>query len=143
MTPLVRLEASTLGCMRPKRAGLAHVAALMSCVGLVAACASGAAHHAQARPSVTPAVTPSAKSPSPVPKKVSAPDALGAKRVIPVPKSCRQPAAAPAAGRGRSGHAARRRPGSEPRPLLLVLHGMGEDAVEMRQQTGFTALAAL
>ena len=29
------------------------------------------------------------------------------------------------------------------RPLLLVLHGLGEDAGEMRQQTGFTALAAL
>jgi predicted esterase len=33
--------------------------------------------------------------------------------------------------------------GTRIRPLLLVLHGLGEDAVEMRHQTGFTALAAL
>ncbi len=29
------------------------------------------------------------------------------------------------------------------RPLLVVLHGLGEDAGEIRRQTGFTALAAL
>jgi poly(3-hydroxybutyrate) depolymerase len=34
-------------------------------------------------------------------------------------------------------------PGATARPLLLVLHGMGEEALTMRQQTGFTALAAL
>jgi pimeloyl-ACP methyl ester carboxylesterase len=33
--------------------------------------------------------------------------------------------------------------GTQPHPLLLVLAGLGEDAVTMRDGTGFTALAAL
>ncbi len=130
--------------MRPRRAGLAHVAALMSGLGLVAACASGAAHHALAQPSVAPVVaTPTAAAPSPAPTKVSAPDALGAKRVIPVPKSLASQQLHRLLAVDGQVTLLDAGPGATPRPLLLVLHGMGEDAVEMREQTGFTALAAL
>jgi predicted esterase len=132
--------------MRSRRAGLAHVAALLSCAGLVAACAGGGAHNSQAKPS-EPAVSPSISvAPSTAPpkaKKVSSPDSLGAKRVIPVPKSLAAQQLHRLLAVDGQTTLLDAGPGTKARPLLLVLHGMGEDAVEMRSQTGFTALAAL
>jgi poly(3-hydroxybutyrate) depolymerase len=96
---------------------------------------------------VTQAPTPTPRATSAAPSlhhpKGHAPDALGAKRVIPVPKAIaaqQQHKLLAVDGQVTLLDAA---PGTAARPLLLVLHGMGEDAVEMRAQTGFTALAAL
>ncbi len=89
------------------------------------------------RPSGAPAKSPSK------PQKASSPDSLGARRVIPVPKAValqQQHRLLAVDGQATLLDAA---PGIYPRPLLLVLHGMGESALTMRQQTGFTALAAL
>ena len=119
---------------------------------LVAGCAGGAVHRAQpasraaptsaAPVSVIPRSGAPAKSPS-KPQKASSPDSLGARRVIPVPKAValqQQHRLLAVDGQATLLDAA---PGIYPRPLLLVLHGMGESALTMRQQTGFTALAAL
>src|SRR5664279_1508041 len=78
--------------MRSRRAGLAHVAALLSCAGLIAGCASsGTSHRAQATPSAAaPSVTAAPTTEPPKATKVSSPDALGARRVIPVPKTLAQ-----------------------------------------------------
>jgi predicted esterase len=125
---------------------LAHVAALLSCAGLVAGCAgSGSSHRAQSTPAISPSATPSTAPTSAPPKakKVRSPDSLGAKRVIPVPKSLAQQQLHRLLAVDGQTTLLDAGPGAKARPLLLVLHGMGEDAVEMRQQTGFTALAAL
>lgn len=74
---------------------------------------------------------------------MSSPDALGAHRVIPVPKTLAQQQLHRLLAVDGQTTLLDAGPGATPRPLLLVLHGMGEDAVQMRAQTGFTALAAL
>ena len=142
--------------MPPFRSGSARTAALLTGAVLVAGCASGAVHRAHPVPRAAPtsaaptspvpgSLAPS-RSPSkaPVkPHKASSPDSLGARRVIPVPKAVavqQQHRLLAVDGQATLLDAA---PGIYPRPLLLVLHGMGESALTMRQQTGFTALAAL
>ena len=141
--------------MAPHGSGSALTAALLVGVVLVAGCASGGVHRAQPVPRAAPTsaaptaiVSPSAslKSPPPAPvnpHKASSPDSLDARRVIPVPKAIavqQQHRLLAVDGQATLLDAA---PGIFPRPLLLVLHGMGESALTMRQQTGFTALAAL
>ncbi len=131
--------------MRHRRPGVAHVTAAVTCAALVAGCGAGASQRpgataSAAIPSAT--TTPSAYPPAAT-KTVSSPDALGAIRVIPVPRSlARQQLHRLLAVDGQA-VLLDAGPGTRQRPLLVVLHGLGEDAVAMRSQTGFTALAAL
>src|SRR4051812_23072644 len=106
--------------------------------------------HPTAAPASSPtasAAVPASPSPTPpVPRPrptSTSPDSLGAHRVIPVPKSLAQAQEhriVPVDGQPVFLDS---QPGAQPRPLLLVLAGLGEDAVTMRNGTGFTALGAL
>jgi predicted esterase len=93
--------------------------------------------------SASPSVSASPTTSPPKAKTKSSPDALGARRVIPVPKSLAQQQIHQLLAVDGQATLLDAGPGTRLRPLLLVLHGLGEDAVEMRHQTGFTALAAL
>ena len=142
--------------MPPLSSGSARTAALIVGAVLVAGCASGGTHRAEPVPRAAPtsaaptSTIPSSTAPSKFPskapsqpRKASSPDSLGARRVIPVPRAVavqQQHRLLAVDGQATLLDAA---PGIYPRPLLLVLHGMGESALTMRQQTGFTALAAL
>jgi poly(3-hydroxybutyrate) depolymerase len=144
--------------MSLRRAAPTRVAALVSGAVLLAGCASGGAHQARPAPAaaksvtsppaptsapvVTPSPTPRPK-PKPKPVKAVKPDALGAKRVIPVPTSLADQQEHRLLAVDDQVTLLDSGPDGTPRPLLLVLHGLGETALEMRQQTGFTALAAL
>lgn len=120
--------------------------ALLSCVALLAACGAGATHATQASPPApdpTSAAPPTASPPVRAATTPKSPDALGAKRVIPVPRALADSQLHRLLAVDGQLTLLDAGPGAQPRPLLLVLHGLGEDAEEMRQQTGFTALAAL
>lgn len=139
-----RRQPHTLTRMRRTRPGSARFAILLTSAVLVAGCGSaGVAHRAvpapvATSPTVTVTPTPPAKA-----KPVSSPDSLGARRVIPVPRSLAAVQLHRLLAVDGQVTLLDAGPGTRLRPLLLVLHGLGEDAVEMRQQTGFTALAAL
>ncbi len=133
------------------RRGPTRIAISAGCAALLVGCGAGV-------PSIHPVTVPSMPASSLVPsagattpptpalaqpKSGSGPDALGARRVIPVPKALAQTQIHRLMAVDGQAVLLDAESDLKQRPLLVVLHGLGEDAGEIRRQTGFTALAAL
>lgn len=131
----------------PHCRGLTRVALTTVLAALLVGCAGGTSprHPVKPPPSSAPSVATTTQPTRPPlrAKSPTSPDTLGARRVITVPTAIAQKQLHRLMAVDDEAVLLDAESDARPRPLLVVLHGLGEDAGEMRRQTGFTALAAL